>query len=118
MCLIKSAFVSCLFSPELIQPKALTFSEVGPRSFRASWEIDASDVEFYLVKFKPAEDADGHYVSMSVPGETLTAILPHLNPLSRYEVNIYAQYDRGESLPVTGYETTVEGIYFDSRHFS
>uniref|UniRef100_A0A8D3DGG8 Collagen alpha-1(XII) chain n=1 Tax=Scophthalmus maximus TaxID=52904 RepID=A0A8D3DGG8_SCOMX len=95
---------------QLIQPKALTFSEVGPRSFRASWEIDASDVEFYLVKFKPAEDADGHYVSMSVPGETLTAILPHLNPLSRYEVNIYAQYDRGESLPVTGYETTVEEL--------
>ena len=29
-----------IFSPELIQPRALSFSEVGPRSFRASWEID------------------------------------------------------------------------------
>ncbi|KAK2855870.1 hypothetical protein Q5P01_004605 [Channa striata] len=93
---------------QLVQPRALTFSEVGPRSFRAFWEIDATNVESFLVKFKPANDAEGHYVSLSVPGDSLTSLLPHLNPLTLYEVNVYAQYDKGESLPVKGYETTLE----------
>ncbi|XP_038582153.1 collagen alpha-1(XII) chain isoform X2 [Micropterus salmoides] len=95
---------------QLVQPRALSFSEVGPRSFRASWEIDAPNVQSYLVKFKPADDDDGHYVSMSVPGQTLTTLFPHLTPLTRYEVNVYAQYDKGDSLPVTGYETTLEEL--------
>lgn len=50
---------------------------------------------------------------MSVPGQTLTTLFPHLTPLTRYEVNVYAQYDKGDSLPVTGYETTLEGITQD-----
>lgn len=98
-------------SPGLVQPKGLTFSDVGPRSFMASWEIDSTTVESYLVQFKPADDEDGHYVSMSLPGRTLTTIIPHLNPLTRYEVKISAQYDKGDSLPVIGYETTSEGTH-------
>lgn len=99
-------------SPGLTQPRALSFSEVGPRSFTATWEIDAdTNVESYMVKFKPADDYDGHYVSMSVPGDTLTTVLPHLTASTRYEVNVHAQYVRqGNSLPVTGYETTLEGM--------
>ncbi|KAM7368319.1 hypothetical protein PAMP_014547 [Pampus punctatissimus] len=93
---------------QLVQPKSLSFSEVGPRSFRASWEIDATNVQSYLVQFKPADVTDGYYVSMSVAGDALTALLPHLTPLTRYEVNIYAQYDKADSLPLTGYETTLE----------
>uniref|UniRef100_A0A3Q3LUA7 Collagen, type XII, alpha 1b n=1 Tax=Mastacembelus armatus TaxID=205130 RepID=A0A3Q3LUA7_9TELE len=96
-----------IFQRQLVQPKDLSFSEIGPRSFRASWDIDSTNVESYLLQFKPADDVDGHYVSMSVPGDTLTALLPQLTPLTRYEVNIYAQYDKGESLPLTGYETTI-----------
>ncbi|XP_044232119.1 collagen alpha-1(XII) chain isoform X1 [Thunnus albacares] len=92
----------------LVQPKALSFSEVGPKSFRTSWEIDAPNVESFLVQFKPADDTDGHSVSMSVPGDARTTLLPNLNPLTRYEVSVYAQYDKADSLPVTGYETTVE----------
>ncbi|KAM8725153.1 collagen alpha-1(XII) chain isoform 2-T3 [Acanthopagrus schlegelii] len=94
----------------LVQPRDLSFSEVGSRSFRASWEIDATNVKSYLVKFKAADDTDGHYVSMSVPGDTLSTILPHLNPLTRYEVNVQAQYEKADSLPVTGYETTLEEL--------
>ncbi|XP_051264917.1 collagen alpha-1(XII) chain isoform X5 [Dicentrarchus labrax] len=96
----------------LIQPRDLSFSEVGPRSFRASWEIDATNVDSFLVKFKPADDANSHYVSMSVPGDTRTTLLPHLTPLTRYEVSIQALYENGEkaSLPVTGYETTLEEL--------
>ncbi|XP_073348827.1 collagen alpha-1(XII) chain [Pagrus major] len=94
----------------LVQPRDLSFSEVGSRNFRASWKINATDVKSYLVKFKPADDTDGHYVSMSVPGDTLSTVLPHLNPLTRYEVNVQAQYEKADSLPVTGYETTLEEL--------
>uniref|UniRef100_A0A3Q3CJL9 Collagen, type XII, alpha 1b n=1 Tax=Haplochromis burtoni TaxID=8153 RepID=A0A3Q3CJL9_HAPBU len=93
---------------QLISPKDLTFSEIGSRSFRTSWKTDATNVESYLVQFRPADDPDGHFVSMSVPGDSLTAFLPYLNPYTRYEVNIYAHYEKGESLPVTGYQTTLE----------
>ncbi|XP_034555947.1 collagen alpha-1(XII) chain [Notolabrus celidotus] len=94
----------------MVQPRALSFSEVGPRSFRTSWEIDATSVESFMVQFKPADEIDGHYISMSVPGDTLNTLLPHLTPLTRYEVNVYAQYDKGDSLPLTGYETTLEEL--------
>uniref|UniRef100_A0A3B3DVD7 Collagen, type XII, alpha 1b n=1 Tax=Oryzias melastigma TaxID=30732 RepID=A0A3B3DVD7_ORYME len=94
----------------LIQPKDLSFSEVGPKSFRASWQIDAPNVDSFLLRFKPENDEDGHYVSMSVSGDTRTALIPHLTPLTRYEVNVIAQYEKGESLPVTAYETTLEGM--------
>ncbi|XP_040920044.1 collagen alpha-1(XII) chain isoform X3 [Toxotes jaculatrix] len=93
---------------QLVQPNALSFSEISPRSFRASWEIDTSDAESFLIQFKPADDVDGHYVSISVPGDTLTSLLPHLTPLTRYEVNVYAEYEKGVSLPVKGYESTSE----------
>lgn len=98
-------------STELVQPRALTFSQLSPRSFRASWQIDATGVESYLVTFKPADDTEAHYVSISVPGDTLTALLSHLTPVTRYEVNVHAQYEKGQSLPLKGYETTLEGIY-------
>uniref|UniRef100_A0A8C9ZMB3 Collagen alpha-1(XII) chain n=1 Tax=Sander lucioperca TaxID=283035 RepID=A0A8C9ZMB3_SANLU len=91
--------------------KALSFSEVGPRSFRASWEIDpTANVESYLVQFKPADDDSGHYVSMSLPGDTLTTLLPHLTPHTRYEVKVFAQYENWDSLPETGSETTLEEL--------
>ncbi|XP_041814167.1 collagen alpha-1(XII) chain [Chelmon rostratus] len=93
---------------QLVPPRNLSFSEVGPKSFLASWEIDATNVESYLVQFKPADDVDGYYVSMSVPGHTVTTLVPHLNPVTRYEVSVYAQYEKGDSLPVTGYQTTSE----------
>ena len=95
--------------PELPAPRSLSFSEVGSRSFRATWETDTPSVESYLVQFRPADDTDGHFVSVSVPGDTLTSVLPHLTPETRYEVNVLAQYDKGESFPVTGYEKTLEG---------
>lgn len=46
---------------------------------------------------------------MAVPGDTTTAVLPHLFPLTAYEVNVFAQYEKGDSFPLTGEETTLEG---------
>ncbi|XP_014895004.1 collagen alpha-1(XII) chain [Poecilia latipinna] len=108
ICLRIEQEIRSIFQRQLVQPRALAFSDIGSRSFRTSWEIDADNVDFFMVQFKPEEDAEGHYVSMSVPGDTRTAVLPHLTPLTRYEVRVSAQYPKGESLAVSGYETTTE----------
>ncbi|XP_070400788.1 collagen alpha-1(XII) chain isoform X2 [Nothobranchius furzeri] len=110
ICLRIEQELRSIYQRQLIQPKALTFSQVQPRSFRASWQVDADNVEFFLVQFKPEDDSDGHYVSMSVPGDTLSALLPHLTPLTRYEVKVSAQYAKGDSLPVSGSATTLEEV--------
>ncbi|GAA6109498.1 collagen alpha-1(XII) chain isoform X1 [Tachysurus ichikawai] len=92
----------------LVSPKFLTFSEVTSRSFRASWISDATDVLSYLVRFRPAADITGDYISLAVPGDTTTAVLPYLTPLTTYEVDVFAQYEKGDSFPLTGEETTLE----------
>lgn len=63
----------------------------------------------YLVRFRKAEDITGDYISLAVPADTTTAILPHLFPVTAYEVNVFAQYEKGDSFPLVGEETTLEG---------
>uniref|UniRef100_A0A8B9L130 Collagen alpha-1(XII) chain n=1 Tax=Astyanax mexicanus TaxID=7994 RepID=A0A8B9L130_ASTMX len=84
------------------------FSEITSRSFRATWATDAVNVESYLVQYKPAEDPSAAYISVSVPGDTTTTTLLHLTPVTKYEVNVSAHYDKGESFPISGFETTLE----------
>lgn len=98
-----------LSSSELTAPRSLTFSEVTSRSFRASWITDARDVQSYLVEYRPEADTDASYISVSVPGDITTAVLLHLTPVTKYEVKVYAQYEKGESFPLVDYETTLEG---------
>ncbi|XP_049340727.1 collagen alpha-1(XII) chain isoform X3 [Astyanax mexicanus] len=92
----------------LISPNSLSFSEITSRSFRATWATDAVNVESYLVQYKPAEDPSAAYISVSVPGDTTTTTLLHLTPVTKYEVNVSAHYDKGESFPISGFETTLE----------
>ncbi|ROL43009.1 Collagen alpha-1(XII) chain [Anabarilius grahami] len=92
----------------LMAPRSLTFSEVTSRSFRASWVSDAVDVQSYLVQYKPDTDTEVGYISVSVPGDTTTAVLHHLTPVTKYEVKVYAQYEKGESFPLSDFETTLE----------
>lgn len=54
---------------------------------------------------------------MSVPGNELATVLPNLVPVTRYEVHVHAQYDKGRSLPITGFETTLEGMLGPSGRF-
>ncbi|XP_035530598.1 collagen alpha-1(XII) chain isoform X3 [Morone saxatilis] len=92
----------------LLPPTNLEFSEITSRSFRATWTAPTVNVMSYLVRFRKAEDITGDYISLAVPGDTTTAILPHLFPLTAYEVNVFAQYDKGDSFPLVGEETTLE----------
>ncbi|XP_038823365.1 collagen alpha-1(XII) chain-like [Salvelinus namaycush] len=92
----------------LIAPRDLVFSEVTSRSFRATWATDATNVMSYLVRFRKAEDITEDYISLAVPADTTSTILPHLTPLTTYEVNVFAQYDKGDSFPLSGEETTLE----------
>uniref|UniRef100_A0A674ERP8 Collagen alpha-1(XII) chain n=1 Tax=Salmo trutta TaxID=8032 RepID=A0A674ERP8_SALTR len=92
----------------LLPPRSLTFSEVAVRSFRATWETGALNVLSYLIQFRPAADVNGDFVSISLPGDTLTTLLPHLTPLTHYEVNVFAQYTEGDSFPLNGFETTLD----------
>ncbi|XP_029316063.1 collagen alpha-1(XII) chain isoform X3 [Cottoperca gobio] len=92
----------------LLPPRDLAFSEINSRSFRATWEAPSAIVMSYLVRFRKAEDVTGDYISMAVPGDTTTAVLPHLFPLTAYEVNVFAQYEKGDSFPLTDEETTLE----------
>uniref|UniRef100_A0A4W6E6A1 Collagen type XII alpha 1 chain n=1 Tax=Lates calcarifer TaxID=8187 RepID=A0A4W6E6A1_LATCA len=93
----------------LLPPRDLQFSEITSRSFRTTWTAPTTSVLSYLVRFRKAEDVTGDYITMAVPGDTTTAVLPHLYPLTAYEVNVFAQYEKGDSFPLTGEETTLEG---------
>ncbi|XDV42634.1 hypothetical protein PO909_011260 [Leuciscus waleckii] len=94
----------------LLPPKSLSFSEVTSRSFRTSWISEGEDVLSFMVRFRPAADITGDYISLVVPHDTDTTVLPNLTPLTTYEVNVIAQYDKGDSFPLTGEETTLEEI--------
>lgn len=98
------------FFPGLVSPKFLTFSEVTSRSFRASWVSGATDVLSYLLRYRPAADITGDYIALAVPGDTTTAVLSYLTPFTTYEVDVFAQYEKGDSFPLSGEETTLEGI--------
>lgn len=96
----------------LLPPENLEFSEITSRSFRATWTAPVSDVLSYLLRFRKAQDVTGDYITLAVPHDTTTAILPHLFPLTTYEVNVFGQYEKGDSFPLTGEETTLEGKTF------
>ncbi|XP_077407183.1 collagen alpha-1(XII) chain [Vanacampus margaritifer] len=92
----------------LLPPENLQFSEITSRSFRTTWTAPISEVLSYLVRFRKAEDVTGVYITLAVPSDTTTAVLPHLTPLTTYEVNVFGQYEKGDSFPLTGEETTLE----------
>lgn len=63
----------------------------------------------YLVRYRKAEDITGDYISIALPSDATSVVLQHLFPLTAYEVNVFAQYDKGDSFPLSGEETTLEG---------
>ncbi|MGH0138823.1 UNVERIFIED_CONTAM: hypothetical protein FKN15_011844 [Acipenser sinensis] len=90
----------------LDSPRDLEFSEVTSRSFRTSWSTDSADVQSFLVKYGVASGGDE--ITISVPAETTSIVLTNLIPLTMYNVSVLSQYDKGDSFPLKGYETTLE----------
>ncbi|KAJ0062737.1 hypothetical protein NL108_004377, partial [Boleophthalmus pectinirostris] len=97
-----------IIKKSLLPPTDLQFSEITSRSFRTTWVAPTTNVLSYLLRFRKAEDVTGDYVSMAVPSDTTTTVLPHLTPVTTYEVLVFAQYERGDSFPLSGEETTLE----------
>uniref|UniRef100_A0A3B3CAB0 Collagen, type XIV, alpha 1a n=1 Tax=Oryzias melastigma TaxID=30732 RepID=A0A3B3CAB0_ORYME len=87
---------------DLLPPSNLQFSEITSRSFRATWAAPAASVLSYLVRYREAEDVTGDYISQAVPGHTTTTVLFYLTPVTTYEVNVYAEYEKGDSFALTG----------------
>ncbi|CAG09870.1 unnamed protein product [Tetraodon nigroviridis] len=96
----------------LLPPTDLQFSEITSRSFRTSWTPPAARVMSYLVRYRKAEDITGDYISIALPSDATSVVLQHLSPLTAYEVNVFAQYDKGDSFPLSGEETTLEVIRY------
>ncbi|KAK6490157.1 collagen alpha-1(XII) chain-like isoform X1 [Huso huso] len=90
----------------LVSPRDLEFSEVTSRSFRTSWSTDSADVQSFLVKYGVASGGDE--ITISVPAETTSIVLTNLIPLTMYNVSVLSQYDKGDSFPLKGSETTLE----------
>lgn len=90
-------------------PSDLSFSDITSRSFRATWIPPGTNVMSYLLRFRKAADITGDYISLAMDGYTTTAVLPNLIPLTTYEVDVFAQYEKGDSFPLNGEETTLEG---------
>ncbi|XP_041099442.1 collagen alpha-1(XII) chain-like, partial [Polyodon spathula] len=90
----------------LVSPRDLEFSEVTSRSFRTSWSTDSADVQSFLVKYGAASGGDE--ITISVPAETTSIVLTNLIPLTKYNVSVLSQYDKGDSFPLKGSETTLE----------
>ncbi|KAJ8275020.1 hypothetical protein COCON_G00096450 [Conger conger] len=119
----------------LFPPRSLTFSEVISRSFRASWLSNSTNVLSYLVQFKNAEDPNGEYVSISVPGGQRAAVPCGLSACggrreegdlcegkhpgctaeepavaTEYNLSVTARYSTGLSDPLIGRGTTLEAL--------
>uniref|UniRef100_A0A4W5QB52 Collagen, type XII, alpha 1b n=1 Tax=Hucho hucho TaxID=62062 RepID=A0A4W5QB52_9TELE len=86
-------------------PTDLVTSEVTHYSFRASWTGPEGPVEKYRVEYMTLS---GRPQQMFVDGSVTTAVLPNLNPLTEYLVNVYSVIGEESSDPLKGTETTCE----------
>lgn len=73
-------------------------------SFAASWTAAPGNVKAYQVQWQsPFSDEFGE---KTVPGDSTSTVLDGLTPETLYKVSVVAAYDRKNSDPLTGQETT------------
>ncbi|CAM9702238.1 unnamed protein product, partial [Lampetra planeri] len=96
----------------LLPPQNLSTSDVTPHGFVVSWHAAREDARSFRVEYSaltsdPATTpaAPG---SVTVAGNDSSARLVGLAPDTTYSVRVFALYAEGESLPLTGEETTLE----------
>uniref|UniRef100_A0A673X5J4 Collagen alpha-1(XII) chain n=1 Tax=Salmo trutta TaxID=8032 RepID=A0A673X5J4_SALTR len=80
-------------------PTDLVTSEVTHYSFRASWTGPEGPVEKYRVEYMTLSGRPQKVMT--------TAMLPNLNPLTEYLVNVYSVIGEESSDPLKGTETTL-----------
>lgn len=85
-------------------PKDLVTKDVTETSFAVSWTAALGNVRSYWLKWKSLYTEETG--EKSVPGDVTATVLDGLTPETRYQVSVYATYDRGEGEPLVGAETT------------
>lgn len=94
----------CFLFSEVGPPKNLVTSDVTDTSFAASWTAAPGNVKAYQVQWQsPFSDEFGE---KTVPGDSTSTVLDGLTPETLYKVSVVAAYDRKNSDPLTGQETT------------
>lgn len=89
-------------------PKDLNFSEVTSYSFKTDWSPAGENVFSYHITYKEASGDDE--VTVVEPASSTSVVLHNLKPETLYLVNVTAEYEDGFSIPVSGEETTAEGV--------
>lgn len=98
------SFCYYFLSTELGSPRDLETRDVTDTSFFATWVPAPGKVRQYRVTWKSLySDEAGE---KTIPGDTAATVLDGLTPETRYRVNVYAVYGRGEGQPLVGEETT------------
>lgn len=96
---------------ELGSPRDLITSDVTDTSFMVSWTAAPGRVRQYRIRWKSLfSEESGEKV---VPADVTSTLLENLTPETRYQVSVFASYDRGEGEPLVGEETT-DGERLDS----
>lgn len=94
-------------------PKNLVTSDVTDTSFVASWTAAPGNVKMYRVRWKSlfSEEAG----EKTVPGDVTNTVLQGLSPETLYQVSVLAAYNRKDSDPLIGQETTDGKTQVDYR---
>ncbi|XP_061479123.1 collagen alpha-1(XII) chain isoform X1 [Rhineura floridana] len=88
----------------LLSPRNIRISDEWYTRFRVAWDPAPSPVLGYKIVYKPV----GTDAPMEVfVGEVTSYTLSNLSPSTSYDVNVYAQYDSGLSVPLVDQGTTL-----------
>lgn len=99
---------------EVGPPKNLVTSDVTDTSFAASWTAAPGNVKMYRVQWKSLFSEETG--ETTVPGDVTNTVLQGLSPETLYQVSVVAAYNRKDSDPLTGQETTDGKTQADCRH--
>lgn len=72
-----------------------------------------ANLYFFVISMKGSTDPMEVFV-----GEVTSYTLHNLNPSTTYDVNVYAQYDSGLSVPLMDQGTTCESLLFLQLYYN
>lgn len=101
VCCILSVFMS---PAELGSARDLITSDVTDTSFMVSWTAAPGRVRQYRIRWRSVFSEESG--EKMIPADMTSTLLENLTPETRYQVSVFASYDRGEGEPLVGEETT------------